>query len=55
MSRGLFANQLLSLAHEIQNQKKANIVEYQAYCEEKQKTNVHAMTTSGFHIWFGIQ
>ena len=33
---------------------KANIVEYQAYCEEKQETNVHAMITSGFYIWLGI-
>ena len=33
---------------------KANIVESQACCEEKQETIVQAMTTSGFFIWLGI-
>ena len=33
---------------------KANISESQACCEEKQKTSVHTMTTSGFYIWLGI-
>ena len=33
---------------------KANISESQACCEEKQETSVHAMTSSGFFIWLGI-
>ena len=33
---------------------KANTSESQACCEEKQETSVHAMTSSGFFIWLGI-
>ena len=34
--------------------RKANNVESQECCDEKQETSVHAMTTSGFYIWLGI-
>ena len=33
---------------------KTNTSECQVYCEEKQETSVHAMITSGFYIWLGI-
>ena len=33
---------------------KANIVENQACCEEKQETSVQEMISSGFYIWLGI-
>ena len=36
-----------------ESNKRKFIVKCQAYCEKKQKTSVHAITTNGFYIWLG--
>ena len=54
MSRDLFANQLLALAHLMKNQiKEKLIVESQTYCERKQKTSIHEILSNGLYLWLG--
>ena len=54
MSRDLFANQLLALAHLMKNQiKEKLIVESQAYCEGKQETSIHEILSNGLYSWLG--
>ena len=54
MSRDLFANQLLALAHVIKNQiKEKLIVESQAYYEGKQETSIHEVLSNGLFLWLG--
>ena len=54
MSRDLFANQLLALAHVIKNQiKEKLIVESHAYCERKQDTSIHEILSNGLYLWLG--
>jgi len=54
MSRDLFANQLLALAHVIKNQiKEKLIIENQAYCEGKQETSILEILSNGLYSWLG--
>ena len=54
MSRDLFANQLLALAHLMKNQiKEKLIVESQTYCERKQKTSIHEKLSNDLYLWLG--